>query len=84
MKLDEQKIQSLTRLFAQGHHCLFASTTPSLNIVHDDPDDDKFIECAVALDCKVIVSGDKHLKAIKQYVDIQILSPRQFIEQYNN
>lgn len=84
MKLSEQKIQSLTRLFSQGHHCIFTSTTPSLNIVHDDPDDNKFIECAVALDCKLIVSGDKHLKAIKQYIDIQILSPGQFIEQYNS
>jgi len=33
-----------------------------LSIIKNDPDDDKFLECAVALDCKIIVSGDKHLK----------------------
>lgn len=27
----------------------------------EDPDDDKFISCALASDCKVIVSGDRHL-----------------------
>lgn len=32
--------------------------------VKDDPDDDKFIECAVALKAEVIVSGDKAVKEI--------------------
>ena len=27
----------------------------------EDPDDDKFLECAVAGECKIIISGDKHL-----------------------
>jgi uncharacterized protein len=29
--------------------------------VCDDPDDDKFLACALAGECKLIVSGDKHL-----------------------
>jgi len=33
---------------------------------------------------KIIISGDKHLQQIKKYVDIEILSPREFIELYNN
>ena len=80
LQLDEQTIKELARLFAEGYHSLFAANTPNLSIVVDDPDDDKFIECAVALDCKAIISGDKHLQAIKRYVDIDIFSPRQFID----
>jgi uncharacterized protein len=32
-----------------------------IHVVKDDPDDDKFIECAVECSAKFIVSGDKHL-----------------------
>ncbi len=34
-----------------------------LRVVVADPDDDKFIECAVAASAAVIVSGDHHLLA---------------------
>lgn len=82
--IDEFEIKKLTRLFAEGYHSVFSSSVPKLNIVKDDPDDNKFVECAVALDCKVIISGDKHLLNIKKYVDIEILSPRAFVEQYEH
>lgn len=62
---DKNEIQNLTKLFAEGFHCIFTAKTPDLDVVEDDPDDNKFIECAVALDCKIIISGDKHLKNIK-------------------
>ena len=79
---DKEEINSLTRLFAESYNAVFTSNTPDLNVVIDDPDDDKFLECAVALDCKIIVSGDKHLKDIKKYIDIKILSPRDFIDSF--
>ena len=79
---DKKEIQNLTRLFAEGYNSIFAGNTPNIDIVKDDPDDDKFIECAVALDCKIIISGDKHLKNIKRYVDIDIMSPKEFCKNY--
>ena len=78
-----EEIQKLTKLFAEGYNSIFTSKTPGINIVGDDPDDNKFIECAVALDCKFIISGDKHLKGIKKYIDTIIMSPRDFIDFYN-
>jgi uncharacterized protein len=75
-------MEQLVKLFAEGHHCLYASKTPRLAIVKDDPDDDKFLECAVALDCKIIISGDKHLLAIEKYFDIEIMSPREFLGRF--
>lgn len=78
-----KEIQKLTRLFAEGYNSLFAAHTPQIRVVKDDPDDNKFIECAVELDSKIIISGDNHLKEIKKYIDIEILSPREFIDRYN-
>ncbi len=78
--IEKQEINKLIKLFLENYYSIFVSKTPKLSIVKDDPDDNKFIECAVALDCKIIISGDNHLKSIKRYIDIDILSPREFIE----
>ena len=80
---EKSEIENLTRLFAEGYHAIFTAKTPNLEVVKDDPDDNKFLECAVAFDSKVIISGDKHLQQIKKYIDIQILSPREFMDFYN-
>jgi putative PIN family toxin of toxin-antitoxin system len=48
----------------------------------EDPDDDKFIECAIAGKCDIIVSGDKHLLKLAVYKGIKIIRPREFVEQY--
>jgi len=77
---DKNEIQNLTKLFAEGYNSIFTAKTPDLEVVEDDPDDNKFIECAVALDSKIIISGDKHLKNIKKYIDIDIMSPKEFIK----
>ncbi len=81
---NKDEIKNLTRLFSEGYNSLFTAKTPNLDIVKDDPDDNKFIECAVALDSKIIISGDRHLEAIGKYIDIVIMSPREFIEYLSN
>jgi putative PIN family toxin of toxin-antitoxin system len=74
-----KELEELTALFAGGFNSIFAADTPVLKIVKD-PDDNKFLECAVALGCKVIVSGDRHLLELSRYFDVSILTPRQYIE----
>ena len=50
--------------------------------VCEDPDDDKFLECAVAGKCKTIISGDKHLLKLSGYEGITVWSPRNFVDKY--
>ena len=50
--------------------------------VCDDPDDDKFLSCALAGKCKIIISGDKHLLRVSGYEGIEIVRPRKFFEEY--
>ena len=79
---DEREIEELLSLFAKGFNILFTTKTPKIKAVKDDPDDDKFIECAVALKAEVIITGDKALKAINEYMGIKILTPQQFLKTY--
>ena len=50
-----------------------------LRVVHRDPSDNKFIECAVAGRARVIISGDKDLLSLGRYRQIRIQSPAQFL-----
>lgn len=47
-----------------------------------DPDDDKFIDCAVEADCIYIVSGDKDLLVLKQFQDVEIVTVAEFFDRY--
>ncbi|MBE5891038.1 MAG: putative toxin-antitoxin system toxin component, PIN family [Lachnospiraceae bacterium] len=47
-----------------------------------DPDDDKFLECAVDAKALYIVSGDNDLLDIKAYDGIQIITAKEFCEKY--
>ena len=76
---NESELSELLGLFARGLHVIFAAKTPELQVVEDDPDDNKFIECAVALKADFIISGDKALIAIQDYMGIKIVTPKEFI-----
>jgi len=82
LKIDATLISELLSLFAGGYHLLFAGKTPSLKIVPDDPEDDKFFECAVALKASVIVTGDKAMLRVANYMGIAVESPQQFLSNH--
>ena len=44
-----------------------------------DPDDDKFIECAIEADCIYIVSGDNDLLSLGEVEGIRICTPSDFL-----
>jgi putative PIN family toxin of toxin-antitoxin system len=77
--MDEQEIQQeveTVRYFAE-----FVDPDEEINAVEDDPDDDKFVEAAVAGDVDFLVSGDSHLLSLDSYGDVDIVTPRTFYEQ---
>lgn len=47
----------------------------------DDPDDLKFLACAVAGRADCIVTGDKALLRTAGFRGIEVLTPRQFVQQ---
>lgn len=50
--------------------------------VCDDPEDDKFLACALSSGSAVIVSGDRHLLNVTGYQKIRVLKPRDFINEF--
>lgn len=79
---DEKEIDQLLSLFAHGLHVVFTAKTPELKIVEKDPDDDMFIECAVVLKAEFVITGDKALKTIQEYMRTKIVSPNEFLNYF--
>jgi len=52
--------------------------------VSEDPDDDKFLACALASNTNVIVSGDSDLLKVSGYCGIQVMTPKFFITELLN
>ena len=73
------EMEELLKLFATGFHIVFTTRTPEIHVVAD-PDDDKFIACALALKAGCVVSGDKALVDVRLYQGIRIVTPREFLE----
>ena len=69
-------IERLLLLLASS--CEFIDPPPLPRQLCTDPDDDKFIACAVAAHCPFIVSGDRALLRQSGYAGIAILRPRDF------
>jgi putative PIN family toxin of toxin-antitoxin system len=79
---EEDELEELLSLFSRGFNIVFTTKTPKIKIIKNDPDDDKFIECAVALKAQSIITGDKEVLAVKEYMGIRILTPQKFLEKY--
>lgn len=58
----------------------FVSPNETLDVVHADPTDNKFVEAAIAGKADFIVSGDKHLLDLKEFRSIPIIMAREFMD----
>lgn len=64
-----EDLQAFTERVAPSQH---------LAVVKADPDDDRILECAIASQSSLIVSGDKHLLGLGQYQGIPIMGVADF------
>lgn len=51
-----------------------------IQVVHEDPDDNIIIACALEAGADYVVSDDHHLLDLKHYHSIQIVSSKAFLE----
>lgn len=63
-----------------------ASVVPVRTVILDgakDPDEGRYLACAIEGEADYIVSGDHHLLVLRRYHQIPILTPRLFVEVLN-
>ncbi len=77
--LNRENSATLLAILDSGHSLVFTNRTPAIAAVEADPDDDKFIECSVALKAEYIVTGDKAVLAIGKYGNTKIVGAKRFL-----
>lgn len=79
-RFSEVNLDPIIKLIAVKAEMVLA---PNLSdLICDDPDDDKFLACALKNKNKLIISGDKHLLRVSGYQGINIIRPRRFVDKY--
>ncbi|MFB3880056.1 MAG: putative toxin-antitoxin system toxin component, PIN family [Armatimonadota bacterium] len=71
--------QQLAAALAARANVLLVSPGERFEAVEADPDDNMFLDCAVAAQADVIVSGDQHLLELGEFRGIPIVGPAEFL-----
>ena len=53
--------------------------TNKIEVIKEDVDDNKIIECALESRSEYIISYDKHLLKLKEFQDIKIVRPEEVL-----
>lgn len=77
--IEKEKIERFLFYFENATTVIVSDRTIPLHIVEKDPDDDKFIECAVVAKALYIITGDKALLEVGSYNNISIVTPKEFL-----
>ena len=58
----------------------FVNPSETMDVVLEDPDDNRILECAVEAKANYIVSGDFHLLKLSRYLNIEVLNVAAFLK----
>ncbi len=81
--LSEEDIEDLTILFANPNKTIIVEPKVKIHLIKVDPEDNKFLECALEGKTKFIISGDKHILDLKYFQDIRIVTASEFLNLAN-
>ena len=58
----------------------FVNPPGTINVVLEDPEDNRILECAVEAKADYIITGDFHLLKLSRYLNIEVLNVAAFLE----
>ena len=59
-----------------------AEPKQKVDVIKDDPDDNKVIECAIESSSDYIITYDRHLLKLKDYKGIKIIKPEEILKEF--
>lgn len=65
-KTNSEIAHNVVEAIARLHTTVFQEVYIHFGLIHADPDDNKFVDCAVAADAEYIVTNDSHFSILKQ------------------
>jgi len=77
---EKTDLKELLEPFQKQFNISASLKSVKISAVKKDPEDDLFIECAVANNADYIVTGDKHLLNLGHFRNVKILPPADFVK----
>ncbi len=74
----EDMVQRQIALIIRYSKLVFVNV--SLDVVKEDPDDNRILECAVACGADFIITGDRHLLKLGSFGKVRIITAKAFVE----
>lgn len=79
-KIEEKDLEMKQTLLKIGMIAEIVEVKYKIDLIKEDPDDNKIIECAISGKVDYIISKDNHLLKYKEYKGIKIITPEEFIK----
>ena len=71
----EEEINNFISIIMQFSNIIEPNTI--INIIQNDPEDNRILECAISANADIILSYDNHLLKLKEFNEIRILKPEE-------
>ena len=75
IQMPDEMIEEWRNLIIENS--IIVEPTTKLDVIKEDPDDNKFLEAGVTGKANFIISQDNHLLKLKEYQGIKIVSPEE-------
>ena len=85
-KTNAEIARNVVRAIMRLHTTIFQQVYFHFGLIEADPDDNKFVDCAVAVDAEYIVTNDAHFNILKQieWPRLTIIDIKEFTRQLDN
>ncbi len=81
---DKEMIARIKVALERKDNACFIQRPKEKEWIHEDPEDNKFIACALALNADYVISTDSHLLKEPDWDGIRVIRPHEFILQNQN
>ena len=78
IEMEEESVKEWEQIILEN--AMLVEPNEKLDIVKDDPTDNKFLEAAIAGNAEYIITQDKHLLKLKEFQGIKIITPEEFLK----
>ena len=80
-KINPEVANNVVEAIARLHTTVYQEIYVHFDLIHDDEDDNKFADCAIASGADFIVTNDKHYNVLKRtpWPDINVFNIKDFL-----
>ena len=81
-KTNREVASNVVETIARLHTTIYQEIYVHFSLIHDDEDDNKFVDCAVSASAAYIVTNDKHYNVLKDlpWPKIAVMNIQEFLK----